>query len=162
MSRPIDLDKYDIEILRELEKDGKKPFSQIAIDMNISNTMVHQRITRLKKAGVLNRHSIELDEKKLGFEWGAFTGVTLHSIGNTQNVIEELKKIPEVTECYHISGRFALYIRIVARDSQHMRDILYSKIENIEGVQNTESLVDFGCAFKRNAPFYQNKEACEQ
>jgi len=123
MSHIIDLDKYDKDILRELEKDGKKPFSQIAIDLNISNTMVHQRI--------------------------------MHSIGNTQNVIEELKKIPEVTECYHISGRFALYIRIVAKNSQHMRDILYAKIESIEGVQNTESLVDFGCAFKRNAPFYE-------
>ncbi len=153
MSEAIELDKYDKEILKELEEDGKKPFSQIAIDLNISNTMVHQRITRLKKAGILNRHSIELDEKKLGFEWGAFTGISLHGLGNTTQVIEELKKIPEVTECYHISGRFALYIRIVAKNSKHMREILYTQIENIEGIQNTESLVDFGCAFKRNAPF---------
>ncbi len=155
MNEVIDLDRYDREILKELEEDGKKPFSQIAIDLNISNTMVHQRITRLKKAGILKRHSIELDDKKLGFEWGAFTGITLHSIGNTNQVIEELQKIPEVTECYHISGKFALYIRIVAENSQHMREILYTQIENIEGVQNTESLVDFGCAFKRNAPFYK-------
>lgn len=155
MTEKIILDEYDKQILKELEEDGKKPFSQIAIDLDISNTMVHQRITRLKKEGVLKRHSIELDEKRLGFEWGAFTGITLHSIGNTYKVIDELKKIPEVTECYHISGKFALYIRVVAKDNEHMRDILYTKIENIEGVQDTESLVDFGCAFKRNAPFFE-------
>lgn len=154
MSR-IELDQFDKEILKGLEEDGKKPFSQIAIDLNISNTMVHQRITRLKKEGVLKRHSIELDEKKLGFEWGAFTGITLHDGGDTYRVIEALKQIPEVTECYHISGKYALYIRVVATDSEHMRDVLYTKIEDIDGVQSTESLVDFGCAFKRNAPFYE-------
>lgn len=155
MTEKIILDNYDKQILKELEEDGKKPFSQIAIDLDISNTMVHQRITRLKKEGVLKRHSIELDEKRLGFEWGAFTGITLKALGNTYDVIEQLKKIPEVTECYHISGKFALYIRVVAKDNEHMRDILYTKIENIEGVQDTESLVDFGCAFKRNAPFFE-------
>lgn len=155
MLERIDLDEFDKQILKELEEDGKKPFSQIAIDLDISNTMVHQRITRMKKEGILKRHSIELDEKKLGFEWGAFTGITLHDGGDTYKVIEELKKIPEVTECYHISGKYALYIRVVAIDNEHMRDVLYTKIEDIEGVKSTESLVDFGCAFKRNAPFFE-------
>ncbi len=155
MVERLQLDEYDKKILKELEADGKKPFSQIAIDLDISNTMVHQRITRMKKAGILKRHSIELDEKRLGFEWGAFTGITLHDGSDTYKVIEELKKIPEVTECYHISGVYALYVRVVAKDNEHMRDILYTKIEDIDAVRSTESLVDFGCAFKRNAPFFE-------
>ena len=60
-----------------------------------------------------------------------------------------------MTECYHISGKYALYIRVVATDNEHMRDVLYTKIEDVPGVKNTESLVDFGCAFKRNAPFFE-------
>lgn len=155
MSTGIQLDQFDKHILKELELDGKKPFSQIAIDLEISNTMVHQRILRLKKAGILKSHSIILDEKKLGFEWGAFTGVSLHDGSDTYKVVEQLKNIPEITECYHISGKFALFIRVVAKNNEHMRDILYSKIEDIEGVSSTESLVDFGCAFKRNAPFFE-------
>ncbi len=147
------LDSYDIRILEHLEKDGKKPFSQIAEELDISNTMVHQRVTRLKKEGILKHHSIVIDEKLLGFEWGAFTGITLHDGSDTYQVIEELKKIPEVTECYHISGVYTLFLRIVARDNEHMRDLLYTKIEEIKGVQKTESMVDFGCAFKRNPPF---------
>ena len=147
------LDNYDVEILKQLEEDGKKPFSQIADELNISNTMVHQRVTRLKKEGVLSHHSILIDERKLGYEWGAFTGIILHDNGNTDEVIASLRDIPEVTECYHISGSYTLFVRIVARNSEHMRKILYKKIEDIDGVQKTESMVDFGCAFKRNPPF---------
>ena len=150
-----ELDLYDIEILKHLEEDGKKPFSQIAEDLSISNTMVHQRVNRLKKDGILLRHSIIIDEKKLGYEWGAFSGVTIGEASNSYDVIDELKKIPEVTECYHISGSYTLFVRIIAKSSQHMRDILYQKIENIKGIVKTESMVDFGCAFKRNPPLIQ-------
>ena len=150
-----DLDQYDIGILRKLEQDGKKAFSQIAEELNISNTMVHQRINRMKKDGILIRHSIVIDEKKLGYEWGAFTGVTISESSNTYEIIEQLKDIPEVTECYHISGSYTLFVRIIAKNNEHMRDILYNKIENIKGIVTTESMVDFGCAFKRNPPLIQ-------
>ena len=150
-----ELDQFDVDILRKLEQDGKKPFSQIAEELNISNTMVHQRVSRLRKEGILQRHSIIIDEKKLGYEWGAFTGVTISEGSNTYEIIENLKMIPEVTECYHISGSYSLFVRIIAKNNEHMRDILYDKIENIKGIVSTESLVDFGCAFKRNPPLIQ-------
>ncbi|MFZ4377571.1 MAG: Lrp/AsnC family transcriptional regulator, partial [Saprospiraceae bacterium] len=107
---------------------------------------------RLREIGVLKQVSIILDEKKLGFEWGAFTGLVLREDSDSSQIIEELKKIPEVTECYYITGSYALYVRIVAKSSEHMRRLLYEKIDHIQGILKTESLVDFGCAFKRNVP----------
>jgi len=150
-----DLDQFDIDILKHLEDDGKKPFSQIAEELNISNTMVHQRVTKLRKEGILRRHSIVIDEKKLGYEWGAFSGVIISEARKSEDIIEDLRKVPEVTECYHISGSYTLFIRIVAKSSEHMREILYDKIESISGIVSTESMVDFGCAFKRNPPLMQ-------
>ena len=120
-----------------------------------SNTMVHQRVTKLKKEGILQRHSIIIDEKKLGYEWGAFSGVIISETRKSEDIIEDLKKIPEVTECYHISGSYTLFVRIVGKSSAHMREILYEKIESISGIVSTESMVDFGCAFKRNPPLMQ-------
>jgi Lrp/AsnC family transcriptional regulator for asnA, asnC and gidA len=114
--------------------------------------MVHQRVARLKDLGVLKQVSIILDEKKLGYEWSAFTGLVLRDDSDSQQIIAELKRIPEVTECYYITGSYALYIRIVATSSEHMRKLLYEKIDHIKGVIKTESLVDFGSAFKRNVP----------
>lgn len=147
------LDAFDKRILKELEKDGKRPFSKIAADLGISNTMVHQRVLRMKELEVLKGTTVILDEKKLGFDWGAFTGLVLKEDSNSEEIIEALKKIPEVVECYYITGSYTLYIRVVAKSNEHMRRLLYEKIDHIKGVLKTESIIDFGCAFKRNVPF---------
>ncbi len=144
------IDDFDRKILLILEKDGRKPYSEIANTLEISNTMVHQRIARMKKIGVLKGAGIILDERKLGYEWGAFTGLMLKEDSDSKLIIEELKKIPEVTECYYITGQYTLYIRIVAKNSEHMRTVLYDRIDLIPGILKTESLIDFGAAFKRN------------
>ena len=88
----------------------------------------------------------------MGFEWGAFTGLILKEDSDSKAIIAELQKIPEVTECYYITGKYALYIRIIAKNSEHMREVLYDKIDHIPGILKTESLIDFGCAFKKNIP----------
>jgi Lrp/AsnC family transcriptional regulator, regulator for asnA, asnC and gidA len=144
------LDEFDKKILIQLEKDGRKAYSEIAKSLGISNTMVHQRVARMKRIGVLKGAGIILDERKLGYEWGAFTGIFLKEDSDSKKIIEALKGIPEVTECYYITGQYTLYIRIVAKNSEHMRQLIYDKIDNIEGVLKTESLIDFGAAFKRN------------
>ena len=144
------LDEFDKKILLQLEKDGRKPYSEIAKNLEISNTMVHQRITRLKRIGVLKGAGIILDERKLGYEWSAFTGLVLKEDSDSKAIIEELRKIPEVIECYYITGQYTLYIRIVAKSNEHMRSVLYDKIDHIVGILKTESMIDFGAAFKRN------------
>lgn len=146
------LDKIDILILKILEKDGRKAFSEIANKIKVSNTMVHQRIAKLRNSGILKRFSIEVDEKKMGYEWSAFTGIELKEDADSSSVISELKSINEVTECYYITGKYTLYIRIVAKNSEEMRKLIYEKIDLIKGVQKTESIIDFGTAFKRNPP----------
>ncbi len=153
MKSPEYLDAFDKRILKSLENDGKRPFSKIATDLGISNTMVHQRVMRMKELKILKGTTILLDEKKLGFDWGAFTGLILKEDAKSEEVIEALKRIPEVVECYYITGSYTLYIRIVAKSNLHMRQLLYEKIDHIKGVRKTESIIDFGCAFKRNVPF---------
>nr|WP_299422579.1 Lrp/AsnC ligand binding domain-containing protein [uncultured Emticicia sp.] len=150
MINESNLDDYDKKILIQLEKDGRKPYSEIAKNLNISNTMVHQRVTRMKKIGILKGAGIILDERKLGYEWSAFTGLVLKEDSDSKTIIEELRKIPEVTECYYITGQYTLYIRIVAKSNEHMRSVLYDKIDHISGILKTESMIDFGAAFKRN------------
>lgn len=146
------MDEFDCQILLILEKDPRKPYSEIAKTLGISNTMVHQRIAKLKKNGIIKGASLVLDERKMGFEWGAFTGLILKEDSDSKAIIAELQKIPEVIECYYITGKYALYIRIIAKNSEHMREVLYDKIDHIPGILKTESLIDFGCAFKKNIP----------
>jgi len=144
------LDEFDIQILKQLELDGRMPYSAIATALGVSNTMVHQRISRLTEQGILTGIKPVLDEKQLGYDWGAFTGLTLEKDYDSSRIIEELKKIPEVTECYYITGTYTLYLKIMAKDHAHMRQVLYGKIDNIPGIAKTDSIIELGCAFKRN------------
>ncbi|MDI5889402.1 MULTISPECIES: Lrp/AsnC family transcriptional regulator [Flavobacterium] len=144
------LDEFDINIIKELEKDGRMAYSAIASNLKISNTMVHQRINRLIEQGILTGIKPVINEKKVGYDWGSFTGITLNKDQDSDRIIEELKNIPEITECYYITGSFTLYIKIIARDHEHMRKVLYEKIDTIPGIAKTDSIIELGCAFKRN------------
>ena len=144
------LDEFDINIIKELEKDGRMAYSAIATNLKISNTLVHQRINRLMEQGIITGIKPVINEKKVGYDWGSFTGITLNKDQDSDRIIEELKNIPEITECYYITGSFTLYIKIIARDHEHMRKVLYEKIDNIPGIAKTDSIIELGCAFKRN------------
>ena len=144
------VDEFDINIIKELEKDGRMAYSAIATNLKISNTMVHQRINRLIEQGIITGIKPVINEKKVGYDWGSFTGITLNKDQDSDRIIEELKKIPEITECYYITGSFTLYIKIIAKDHEHMRKVLYEKIDTIPGIAKTDSIIELGCAFKRN------------
>ncbi|MFV8363339.1 Lrp/AsnC family transcriptional regulator [Flavobacterium sp. ZT3P35] len=144
------IDEFDINIIKELEKDGRMAYSAIATNLKISNTMVHQRINRLIEQGILTGIKPVINEKKVGYDWGSFTGITLNKDQDSDRIIEELKKITEITECYYITGSFTLYIKIIAKDHEHMRKVLYEKIDTIPGIAKTDSIIELGCAFKRN------------
>lgn len=144
------MDAFDIKILKELEKDGRLPFSSIANTLGISNTMVHQRVNKLIEKGIIKGVRPELDEKKMGYDWASFTGLVLDKDHKSERIIQALKEIPEVTECYYITGTYTLFIRLVARTNEHFRELLYDKIDNIPGIIKTESLIELGCAFRRN------------
>ncbi len=144
------IDEFDSKIINELEKDGRMAYSTIANNLKISNTMVHQRVNRLLELGIILSIKPVINEKKLGYDWGAFTGITLNKDHDSNRVIDELKSIPEVTECYYITGSYTLYIKIIAQNHEDMRKLLYEKIDNIPGIAKTDSIIELGCAFKRN------------
>ncbi|GGF23113.1 Lrp/AsnC family transcriptional regulator [Flavobacterium limi] len=144
------LDEFDIKIIKELEKEGRMAFSTIAANLKISNTMVHQRVNRLTEQGIISGIKPLINEKKMGYDWASFTGITLNKDSDSERIIEALKQIPEITECYYVTGSFTLYIKIIAKNHEHMRNVLYEKIDRISGIAKTDSIVELGCAFKRN------------
>jgi Lrp/AsnC family transcriptional regulator for asnA, asnC and gidA len=144
------LDEFDIKIIKELEKDGRIAYSTNSTNLKISNTMLHKSIHKLTEQGILAGIQPIINEKKIGYDWGAFTGITLNKDHDSDRVIAELKKIPEITECYYITGSYTLYIKMIAKNHEHMRKILYEQIDSIPGIAKTDSIIELGCAFKRN------------
>lgn len=145
-----DIDEFDKKIMEILDTDGRIPYLSIAKQLDISNTMVHQRVSKLIENGIIRSIRPILNEKKIGYDLGSFTGVSLEKDYVHGDVIEALKKIPEITECYFVAGDFTFFLRVVAKDSEDLRKLLYEKIDKIPGVYKTVSMIDLGCAFKRN------------
>ncbi|MGB0863336.1 MAG: Lrp/AsnC family transcriptional regulator [Saprospiraceae bacterium] len=147
------LDAIDTRILEELTADARISFVQLAKKLKVSNTLIHQRVKKLREEGILKRATYLIDPEKLGYETATYTTIMLSNAKYHRQVEEALRDIPEIVECVNISGRFALLVKIFAKNNRHLRDIIYEKIHAIEGIEGTNSTFSFETAFVRNVPF---------
>ncbi|AUC85147.1 AsnC family transcriptional regulator [Polaribacter sp. ALD11] len=146
------IDYIDKQILIQLQTDGRKAFSQIAEELKISNSLVHQRIKKLTDAEIIKNAEFLLDEKKLGYKTKSYTGIRLREARFAKSVMEELIKINEIVECNYVSGNYAIFILIFAKDNEHLREVLYEQVHLINGVSGTDTFICFDTGFKRNLP----------
>ena len=146
------LDAIDRDILEELTSDARISFVALAKKLRVSNTLVHQRVRKLKDLGILKNATFMLDPWELGYQTAAYTQIMISNAKKHREVEEQLSKIPEIVECVNIAGRYALLAKIYATDNRHLRDIIYEKIHAIEGVEGTNSTFSFETAFVRSVP----------
>lgn len=145
-------DYIDKQILSKLQSEARKAYSQIAEELKVSNSLVHQRIKKLSEAGVIKNAEFIFDEKKLGYKTKSYTGIRLREARFAKSVMEELTKINEIVECNYVSGNYAIFILIFAKDNEHLREVLYEQVHLINGVAGTDTFICFDTGFKRNIP----------
>lgn len=143
-------DYIDKQILSKLQSDARKAYSQIAEELNVSNSLIHQRIKKLTETGIIKNAEFIFDEKKLGFKTKSYTGIRLREARFAKSVMEELTKIEEIVECNYVSGNYAIFILIFAKDNEHLREVLYEQVHLINGVAGTDTFICFDTGFKRN------------
>ncbi|MFK6999737.1 Lrp/AsnC family transcriptional regulator [Flavobacterium oreochromis] len=146
------IDYINKKIIQKLSLDGRFAYSELAKELNISNSLVHQRIKKMQEAGIIKGFSIKLDAKAMGYETITYTGIATKEARYSYSIAEKLKEIPEVVECHFVSGKYALFLKIVATNNEEFRKILYEKIHVIEGVGSTDSFISFGSAFEKEMP----------
>ena len=146
------LDPIDIRILNELTSDARVPFVKLSKKLKVSNTLIHQRIKKMKEAGILENATFQLNPWRLGYQTSAYTQIMLADSKHHRRVEKELSKIPEIVECVNISGRYAILVHIFAKNNRHLRDIIYEKILAIDEVEGTNTTISFETAFSRNIP----------
>lgn len=151
------LDPIDLRIVKELTKDARISFVQLAKNLKVSNTLVHQRIKKLKEFGILKNATYQLDPWRMGYQTSAFTQIMLTDSKHHRQVETQLEKIPEIVECVNITGRYALMVKIYARNNRHLRDVVYERIQPIEGVEGTNTTVAFETAFVRQVPLLKDE-----
>ncbi len=145
------LDSLDSKILSMLANNARKPFLEIARECNVSGAAIHQRIQKLSAIGVVQGSEMLIDPAAVGYETCAYIGFFLKDPSQFNNVVEELKKIPEVVECHFTTGQYDMFIKIYARNNDHLLQIIHNKLQHL-GLARTESLISFKEVFKRQIP----------
>ena len=108
------LDPVDLHILQLLQKDGLMTNKEIAAELNLTTTPVHERIKRLRRDGIIEKYTIEVNRKKLNKNLIVFCNVSLkeHAQAYLTKFEEDVQTLPEVVECYSISGEFDFMLKI--------------------------------------------------
>lgn len=149
MALNYEIDNIDIQILNTLMENAFTPYTEIGKKLFISAGTVHVRMNKLEKLGIVRPPQLQLDLTKLGMDITAFIGIYLVRSDMYDKVVTQLKKIDEVLSCNYTTGNYSLFLKMVCRDTQHLRVVLHDKIQKIDGISRTETLISLEESFNR-------------
>jgi len=135
------VDKTDQKILAELSKDSSISIPKLAGKINVNSSVVYSRIKRLMKKKLIERFTIEINNKELGYGVKSLTGINMDS-KHRDNIIQELLKIPGVREVAEVTGRFDILVTMYAENLNEMYKIVSDNIGKIEGIIGSESFIE--------------------
>ncbi len=142
------LDSLDRYILKLISQDARIPFLEVARACNVSGAAIHQRVAKLTNLGIIKGSQFVIDPEKIGYETCAYMGLFLKEPEKFDQVVEELKKIPEVVECHYTTGGFDMFIKIYAVNNHHLLEIIHDKLQPL-GLSRSETIISFNAAIDR-------------
>ena len=148
------IDNLDKKILSILSKNARIPFKDVAAECNVSRAAIHQRVQHLIEAGVITGSGFDVNPKSLGYSTCTYVGISLEKGSMYKNVVEELQHIPEVVECHFTTGPYTMMLKLYARDNEQLMELLNGKLQGINGVVSTETLISLEQSIKREIPVH--------
>ena len=145
------LDQLDKKILSLIAEDARIPFLEVARECKVSGAAIHQRIQKLTNLGILKGSQFIIDPDKIGYETCAYMGLNLKNPENFDEVVEALKKIPEVVECHFTTGEYDLFIKVYAQNNHHLLNIIHDKLQAL-GLARSVSIISYNAVIERPLP----------
>lgn len=120
------LDNTDIRIMRELQANARLSYKELGALVNLSSTPVFERVKRLERDGYIKRYVCVLDAAKLNKGFVVFCSVKLSPLNKkvAQEFCDTIRNIPEVTECYNISGQYDYLLKVHAPDMKYYQEFI--------------------------------------
>lgn len=143
MAKIEKLDKTDLKILKQLQEDGRISNLDLAQKVGLSATPTFERVKKLEKAKIIKSYHAELDVESLGLGIQTFMLVSLaQTRGNSvPNFIKQILEIPEIIECYHVTGSSDYILKIMVQDIAAYESLAMDKIRNISEIANVTTMV---------------------
>jgi len=135
------VDDLDLKILSELSNDASVSIPKLSEKINENSSVVYSRINRLVKNKLIERFTIDVNNKELGYTVKSLTGINMDSKQRSV-VIEELFKIPGVREVSEVTGRFDILVTMYAKNLGEMHRLISEKIGKITGIIGSESFIE--------------------
>lgn len=152
------IDKLDRKILGIISKDARIPLSDVAEQCGVSRAVVHQRVGKLTEKGAILGSGYHINPQLIGYSTCTYVGINLEKGSMYNDVVACINNIPEVVECHFTTGNYTMLIKMFAHDNAHLMDLLNNKIQQINGVTSTETLISLNESINRQLPIPVTEE----
>jgi Lrp/AsnC family leucine-responsive transcriptional regulator len=117
------VDSTDLKLLEILKGNSRLSFAEIGRKINLSPSSVRERIQKMEDEEVIKKYSIEIDNKKIGYDLEAFILVKVFP-GKLKYVIDKVKEFPEITAAHRITGNQNIHLKVVVQNQVYLQQLL--------------------------------------
>lgn len=145
-SHSIELDSKDIAILKILQQNARATVKEIADKVHLSTTPVHERIKWMEETGIIKQYATLVDHSKVkkGLMVICYVSLKQHSKTAGTKFIKLINELPEVIECYNVSGEFDFMLKVVAENMDAYYDFHVNKLSQGENIGHMQSVFVMG------------------
>jgi len=136
-----EVDELDLALLRALAMDARQSQRALARAIEMSPPAVADRLARLERTGAIRGYRVDIDWAALGFPVVVYLAVTAGPGMDLSDIIRSIRAIPEAQDMSVVTGGLDLLVRLRVRDHAHLRELLLTKIFQINGMQRTETFL---------------------
>lgn len=158
MSQKLNLDKLDYQIIQVMMENSEISYADLGRKLFVSGGTIHVRIKKLQEYGVVVGSRLTINTKALGFDIITFVGIYLEKSSMYEEVAKELKKIPEIVRLNYTTGTYSMFAEIVCKDIGQLKHVLHDELQNIKGIDRTETLISLEESFNRNVLVLDDEE----
>ncbi|MEW6366859.1 MAG: Lrp/AsnC family transcriptional regulator [Acidobacteriota bacterium] len=150
--KSVRVDEIDRLILTALIEDGRMPYAEIAQRVGVATATVHERVTKLRRNGIIEKFSILVNPRLLGYTVTAIVHLRTELAENVEKTVADLRAIPEVEEIHVVTGEYDLWVKVRARDTGHLQELLINHIHRVTGFVRSATEVCLTTPLERTAP----------
>jgi len=137
----MNFDSIDKKLLKFLQVDSKSTTKELSSKLNLSVTAVYERIKKLEREGVISKYVTILNRNKVEKSFVVFCHIKLiqHKKDLISQFEDEVIKLNEVLECFHVSGDYDYILKICVKDMEEYREFMVTKLTDLKHIGSTHS-----------------------
>lgn len=137
----FNVDEVDRIILEELQTNGRITNAELARRINLSAPATYTRIKRMEEVGYIRNYTAILDREKMGYDMLCFVCISLqfNKCSEVSNFRERVSMMPEVMECYHVTGEFDYLLKVAVCNRQELEHFMVNRLVPLPGVSRIHS-----------------------